>query len=207
MAASETYAPGTVRMLIESDLVTPATRAVLKARLAVPPVVEPRFFSRDMFGTIGAVCDRLIPQPERPRPVDLPGALDSRLADGASDGWRYATMPPDEEMHRMGMTGIDQAAAAIYDRTFIELPTLEQDVVLRGVQAGTASGSIWAEMDGARYFEELLSLVTEIYYAHPLASEEIGTVAMADAHGWQAIGLNERETHEPVAAARMLGAE
>lgn len=71
MAAHDTYAPGTVRMLIESDLVTPATRRALKTRLAVPPVMEPHFFGRDAFATVGAVCDRLIPQPERPRPIDL----------------------------------------------------------------------------------------------------------------------------------------
>lgn len=97
------------------------------------------------------------------------------------------------------MTGIEQSAAAMYDRAFTRLPAAEQDVVLRVVQAGTASGAVWAHMDAARYFEELLALVTDIYYSHPLASEEIGYVGMADAHGWQAIGLGEHEGHEPVA--------
>lgn len=206
MAARDTYPPGTVRMLIESDLVTPATRTALKTRLAVPPVMDPRYFGRDAFATAGAVCDRLIPQPERPRPIDLAGSLDTRLADGASDGWRYAIMPPDADMHTMGMTGVEQAAATMYDRAFTRLPDDEQDVVLRIVQAGTASGAVWAHMDAARYFEELLALVIDIYYSHPLASEEIGYVGMADAHGWQAIGLGEHEGHEPVAATPVRGA-
>lgn len=206
MAARDTYPPGTVRMLIESDLVTPPTRTVLKTRLAVPPVMDPRFFAPNSFATVGAVCDRLIPQPERPRPIDLAGALDTRLAEGASDGWRYAIMPPDRDMHLMGMTGIEQAAATLYDRAFTRLPDAEQDMVLRVVQAGTAPGAVWASMDAARYFEELLALVTDIYYSHPLASEEIGYGGMADAHGWQAIGLAEHEEHEPVAATEVRGA-
>lgn len=61
-------------------------------------------------------------------------------------------------------------------------------------------------MDAALYFEELLALVVDIYYAHPLASEEIGYTGMADAHGWQAIGLDERETHEPVSVTGQRGA-
>ena len=206
MAARDSYAPGSVRMLIESDLVTPATRQALRDRLATMPVVTPRFFLAGAFATADAVCDRLIPQPERPRPIDLAGALDTRLAEGTGDGWRYAIMPPDADMHLMGMTGIEQAAATMYDRAFTRLPDAEQDVVLRVVQAGTAPGATWADMDAARYFEELLSLVTDIYYAHPLASEEIGYVGMADAHGWQAIGLGEHEAHEPVAATRIRGA-
>jgi hypothetical protein len=61
-------------------------------------------------------------------------------------------------------------------------------------------------MDGALYFEELLALVVDVYYAHPLASEEIGYIGMADAHGWQAIGLDQRETHEPVSVTEHRGA-
>lgn len=206
MSAAPLYPQGSVRMLIESDLVTPPTRAVLRARLAVPLVMDAAFFDRDGFATAGAACDRLIPQPERPRPIDVAGILDTRLAGGGGDGWRYADMPPDADMHRMGMVGIEQAAATMYDRAFTRLSDEEQDVVLRVVQAGTAPGAVWAAMDAARYFEELLSLVTDIYYSHPLASEEIGYVGMADAHGWQALGLGEREEHEPVAATALAGA-
>jgi len=205
MAARDTYAPGTVRMLIESDLVTPSTRQALRDRLWTMPVLNPRFFPAGAFRTAGAVCDRLIPQPERPRPIDLAGALDTRLAEGAGDGWRYARMPPDADMHRLGMTGIEQSAVAMFNRNFEQLSDTRQDAVLRAVQAGTAAGPLWAAMDPACYFEELLALVTDIYYAHPLASEEIGYVGMADAHGWQAIGLGEHDGHEPVAAREFRG--
>jgi hypothetical protein len=61
-------------------------------------------------------------------------------------------------------------------------------------------------MPANRFFEELLVLATETYYAHPLAQEEIGYAGMADAAGWQAIGLDEREAHEPAPLDRATGA-
>lgn len=200
------YPPGSIRVLIESDLVTPPTRQALRERLRALTVVMPRFFNVQAFETLCAVCDRLIPQPERPRPIDLAGMLDTRLADlqpkgGGGDGWRYAVMPPDALMHTMGVDGIEQAAFAIFGRVFTRLSDPEQDAVLSTVQAGRVGGSIWAAMDAALYFEELLALITDIYFSHPLASEEIGYAGMADAHGWQAIGLDEHEAHEPVSGS------
>jgi hypothetical protein len=200
------YTPGSVGSLLESDLVTPPTLEALQDRLREPVVTDPRFFSLAGFATVSAVCDRLIPQPERSRPIDVAGALDTRLAEGGGDGWRYAAMPRDAEMHVAGIAGIEQASAALFGHGFTHLSEPEQDAVLRAVQRGAAAGSVWAAMDGALYFEELLALAVDIYYAHPLASEEIGCVSMADGHGWQAIGLGEREAHEPLDAAERKGA-
>lgn len=209
MTAPPIYPPGSIRMLIESDLVTPPTRDALRARLRTPAVAMPRFFNAATFETACAVCDRLIPQPERPRPIDLCGTLDTRLAalqpqGGDGDGWRFAAMPPDRLMHAMGMDGIEQTAAAMFGHGFVRLLDADQDAVLSAVQAGAAPGPIWRAMDARLYFQELLALVTDIYYSHPLASEEIGYAGMADAHGWQAIGLDEREAHEPVSATPMV---
>jgi len=200
------YPPGSVRMLIESNLVTPPTRRALGDRLGAPPVLAPAFFDEAGFATLEAVCDRLIPQPERPRPIDLPGVLDTRLAAREGNGWRFAVMPPDRDMHAAGLLGIEQAAVAIFGRAFTHLSDPEQDAVLGAVQRGRAAGSVWEAMDAALYFEELLAGLVDIYYAHPLASEEIGYAGMADAHGWQAIGLDEREAHEPSHAAVLAGA-
>ncbi len=200
MTVPPSYPPGSVRMLIESDLVTPATRDALQARLRTPEVMSPSFFDEHAFATLCAVCDRLIPQPERPRPIDLCGILDTRLADGEGDGWRFAHMPPDADMHRVGIVGVEQAAAGMFGRDFAKLADAAQDDVLRAIQRGAAGGSVWVAMDPVRYFEELLAEVVDIYYAHPLGSEEIGYAGMADAHGWQHIGLGEHEAHEPIAA-------
>jgi hypothetical protein len=194
------YPPGSVRVLLGSDLVTPATREALRMRLAVPVVLVPLFFSSAGFGTLCAVCDRLIPQPERPRPIDLCGTLDTRMASGEGDGWRYAHMPDDSQAQTAGLAGIEQTALAMFAAAFTVLGSSEQDEVLRAVQDGTAAGPIWLTLDAKRYFEELLAQVVDIYYSHPLGAEEIGYAGMADAHGWQHVGLGDREAHEPAVA-------
>lgn len=188
-----------MRALIESDLVTPATRDVLRVRSDAPRVTSPRFFTHAEFMTLEAVCDRLIPQATRA--VDIAGTLDTRMAEGTGDGWRYAVMPPDATMHRRGLIGIEQSAATLFGCGFGALAGFEQDVVLRGLQEGDAPGQAWKSMDAGRYFEEVLTQATDIYYAHPLTSEAIGYTGMADAHGWQAIGIDEREAHEPIAVS------
>ena len=184
--------PAGVLALIESDRVTPPTRRALLDRLD-EPAGPPHFFAPDAFATMAAACERLIPQPDRDRPIQLALRLDRRLADGEGDGWRYAKMPSDAEVFRQGALGLDQAATALFGQAFVALAGESQDAVLRAVQGGSASGAAWADMSAACYFEELLALVVDIYYAHPLAQAEIGYVGMADAHGWRAIGLDERE--------------
>lgn len=207
-----TYPEGTASRLLATDLVTPKTREVLGDRIAAhenPDVSGPRFFTNAEFSTLQAVCARLIPQPDRERPIDLAGALDQRLAAGVTNGWRYDTMPPDREAFRRAMRGLDETARAIssdqsndYGETdpetcFEMLDGDVQDMVLEAVQRGDAAGATWRTMPSARWFEELLTELAVLYYSHPIAQDEIGYAGYADAHGWQLIGLDELESFEP----------
>jgi hypothetical protein len=196
---SRSYPPGTVRDLLETDLVTPPTREVLRPRLGKNDSAEPHFFDTGAFTILQAVCARLIPQPERADPIDLARTIDERLAGGKSDGWRYATMPPDGEAHRHGLAGLDESAQAMFGGGFASLGKSRQDAVLQAVQHGEVKGGVWDTLPAQRFFEELLAEAVECYYSHPLAQEEIGYVGMADAHGWQAIGLDRLEPWEPQA--------
>jgi hypothetical protein len=205
---SKTYPRGTVRALVDTDFVTPATRAVLKSRLVpddAPPlaVSKPRFFDSVAFDTLHAACARLIPQTDRTRPVDLAGALDDRLAEGKCDGWRYSQMPPDGEAYRRGLLGLNESAHAMFDLPFYVLDAAQQDEVLLAVQRNEAPGRTWKTIPARRFFEELLAELTECFYSDPLTLEEIGYVGFADARGWNAIGLNELEAREPGAVEDM----
>ena len=188
------YPSGTVRSLLETSQVTPKTRDVLKARLAEEPVLKPSFFDTESFEILRSVGDRLIAQSHG---IDLAGALDRRLATGTGDGWRYNTMPPDSIAHQSGLAGVEESARILFGRGFVVLSESEQDRVLTAIQQGKAPGKTWETLPSVRYFEELLVELTETYYSHPLAQEEIGYVGMADAKGWQAIGLNQLEPWEP----------
>lgn len=200
---SKNYPPGTVRALLETDMVTPQTRAALLERLEKETVATPRFFDSEAFATLRAACARLLPQPERAQPVDLAGAIDERLAKGEGDGWRYDGMPPDGEAHRRGLLGLNESARLLFGKGFPELDGPRQDRVLSLVQRGEVEGGMWETTPAHRFFEELLAGVTESYYSHPLAQEEIGFVGMADAPGWQSVGLDQLEPLEP----RALGDE
>lgn len=192
------YPPGTVRALLQTDQVTDATRRVLTERLNTPPR-EPTFFSADEHALLLAICDRLIPQDDRPQTerIDVVGGIDHRLGQNKSNGWRYDEMPPDPDAYRLGLAGIDESAVALFGQSFRQLPGEQQDAVLKAVQTMDAPGTTWQTLPADRFFEELLAEVVEIYYSHPLAQEQIGYVGMADVPTWQRIGLNQLEAREP----------
>jgi gluconate 2-dehydrogenase gamma chain len=190
------YPDGTVRALLETDQVTDATRQALTDRLT-KQIQAPNFFSEDELALLKAVCDRLIPQPERTEPIDIAGGIDERLANGKSDGWRYDVLPADGDAYRAGLQGIDESAQALRQRPFLQLTGDQQDDVLRLVQLADAPGTTWDKIPAERFFEELLAEAISNYYSHPLAQEEIGYVGMADVPTWQHVQLNELEAREP----------
>ncbi|UOQ53887.1 gluconate 2-dehydrogenase subunit 3 family protein [Hymenobacter cellulosivorans] len=194
--ASSAYPAGTVRALLATDLVTEATRTALQARLDAPDY-EPQFFDAATYELLRMVAARLFPQPDRDSPIELAPAIDQRLLTGGSDGWRYDVLPPDREAYRLGLGGIRESARVIFGAPFEELTGLQQDAVLQAVQNETAPGPLWDTLSANRFFEELLAELTENYYAHPLAQEEIGYVGMADVPGWSKITLNQKEDREP----------
>lgn len=190
------YPVGTFAGLIDTPFVTAPTRAALKARLAMLPVMEPRFLSAAEFALLGALCDRLLDE-GGDRRIDVPGAIDALLAAGTSDGWRYDALPDDGTAMRRGLAGFDQTARALCGASFLDLSDADRDRVIGAVQAGDPPGEAWTTLPASRFFEDLLAAATEAFYAHPLAQEEIGYVGYADARGWQAIALGEREPREP----------
>ena len=190
------YPDGTFAGLIGTPFVTAPTRAALLARMAKPPVREPRFLTPSEFALLGAVCDRLLDQDEDRR-IDVPGAIDTRLAAGDTDGWRYDALPDDGAAMKRGLAGFDETAHAVAGAGFLDLSTQDRDRVIAAVQAGDPRGDEWRSLPARRFFEDLLAAATEAFYAHPLAQEEIGYVGYADARGWQAIELGQREPREP----------
>jgi gluconate 2-dehydrogenase gamma chain len=191
------YPSGTVRALLDTPHVSEATRAALQARLAAPAAYVPRLLAPETYALLEAVAARLFPQPDRAdAPIPLAPAVDQRLAEGRADGWRYDALPPDREAYRLGLGGIQEVAQGLFQADFTALDATQQDAVLRALATGRPPGAIWATLDAGRFFEELLAELTETYYAHPLAQEEIGYVGMADLPSWSKIGLNEREDRE-----------
>jgi Gluconate 2-dehydrogenase subunit 3 len=152
------------------------TRRVVRGRLEeIPPI---RFFNEHEARTLAAVAERIIPQPDRAESEKVPITpwVDEKLYRDERDGYRYEKLPPQRLAWRLGLKGIDESARALFsERTFVELDPLSQDVVLSHIERGEAPGETWEKLPPARFFKSVLSVaIVKIYYAHPLAWNEIG---------------------------------
>ena len=200
--------------VIASPATTAPTRRALLARLDAAPPAAPRFFGADAFETFQAACARLVPSTGLAEPVDVAWAIDARLADGGSDGWRYATLPPDGEAFQAGVAALDAAAAAAHAERFCDLSGAQQDALLADAQhaRGPFAAALPAGFDAANWFADWLAEASGLFYGHPLVQESIGYAGFADAGpgspggpadapagapGWTRIGLDEREDREP----------
>ncbi|GAB3642157.1 gluconate 2-dehydrogenase subunit 3 family protein [Spirosoma arcticum] len=189
------HSPNTARVLLATDHVTDATRQVLTERLNAPLRLS-TFFSMDESALLQAVCNRLIPQDNRPEPIDIAGGIDERLTQNKTNGWRYEVMPTDSDAYKQGLAGVEESAQILFEQSFRQLSDDQQDKVISLIQTGDAPGATWQTLPAVRFFEELLAEAVENYYSHPLAQEEIGYVGMADLPAWQRIGLDQLEDRE-----------
>jgi len=183
--------------LLASAHVSEVTRAALTQRLVdTGAAYEPQFLAPETYRLLEAVTARLFPQPERPVPIPLAPAIDQRLAEGRADGWRYDALPPDREAYRLGLGGIQEIAHSLFQSDFEKLGAAQQDAVIEALASTTPPGATWDTLNASRFFEEVLAEVTETYYAHPWAQDEIGYTGYADLPAWTKIGLNEKEPRE-----------
>lgn len=188
-----------VESLLDSTLTTEPTRAALEPRLQPTPSAPIQYFDPPQAEILQAVCCRFFPALQtnpKLENIDLVLDLDTRLAHGGGNGWRYDTMPPDGEAYQRGLQGLEDMAQALFGLNFVQLDRAKQDQILQTVQQGHAEGTVWQALDGARFVEELLAELTEYYYSYPQVLEIIGYTGFADGQGWQHIGLNEREDWE-----------
>ena len=200
------YPKGTSDKLISTTMVKPVTTSVLQKRLEIPALYQPAFFDPAEFKLLNIVCSLLIPQNYSDKQVLLAVMFDQKMVSGQGKGWRYDELPPDNELFKKGLKAIEETSSSMYNEKFIFLSYEKQHNVLSMIQSGKAEGEIWKNLSAALYFKELLASVTELYYSHPVAKDDIGEVAYADGLGWNKIGLNEHEKFEPLPISTGLNA-
>ncbi len=200
------YPKGTAEKLISANLVKPVTVSVLQKRIEIPASYQPAFFDQAEFRLLSVVCNLLIPQNNNTKQVPLAVMFDKKMVSGKGKGWRYNELPPDSELFKKGLKAVEETSALMYNEKFIFLSYEKQHNVLSIIQSGNAEGETWKNISAALYFKELLASVTELYYSHPVAKDEIGEVAYADGLGWNKIGLNEHEPFEPLPLSTGLNA-
>jgi hypothetical protein len=180
------------------------TREVVRQRLEqIPPI---RFFTDEEARTLAAVAERIVPQPDRSEAEKVPIVpwIDEKLDEDKRDGYRYEEMPPQKEAWRLGLKGINETTQALFkEKGFVDLDPLSQDVVLSHVARGDPPGASWKQLPAARFFKDVLCItIVKIYYAHPLAWNEIGYSGPSSPRGhvrkweggvdpWEAPGRDE----------------
>ena len=177
------------------------TRRVYTERLEQVP--ERRFLDPDQWDLLHAICDRLIPQPEREHPIPIAPWIDKTLADNATSGTRYAHIPPLRQAWCIGLAGIDREAEIRCGRGFRALSDKERDSVLEAIAAGEAGGEHWQDMPPKQFFLEImLKEAAAIYYAHPAALSEIGFGGPAAPRGYVRLGANRIDPWEAPESGR-----
>ncbi len=171
------------------------TRAVLSRRLKETP--KRRFFSEAQWATLQAVCDRAIPQPERAEPIPIAPWIDENLAEGGTNGTRYASLPPTPDCWRRGLEAIDSEAQQRFHRPFARLDPAEQDLVLRSMDEEKTQSPAWEGIPSRAFMRKvLLPEIVGIYYAHPAAWSEIGFGGPAAPRGYVRLPANRRDPWE-----------
>jgi hypothetical protein len=173
-----------------------ATRRAVRERLEQVP--RPIFLDEESWRALVAICDRLLPQPDRPvEPVPIAPFVDRKLERNEGDGYRFEGMPPLREAWRHGLRAIDLESEARYGPGFAELSEAQQDELLGLVQRGEVIAGAWKGLSPGRFFSDLLlKTVVGIYYAHPSAWNEIGYGGPASPRGYVRLGFDQRDPWE-----------
>jgi len=174
----------------------PVTAGVVMARIAMPPGI--RFFTPVEEAAATALCDRLLGQDEEPKVPVVP-QVDARLAELATDGWRYADMPEDGQAWRDSLRYLDEDSQEAFSCALAQAPVEDQRAVIQAVQDLGAKD--WHGLNAAHVWSLWTRYACTAFYAHPSAWNEIGFPGPAYPRGYKNPGVDAREPFE-VADAR-----
>ncbi len=171
------------------------TREVIAERIEkVPPR---RFLDEQEWHVLEAICERLVPQPDRSVPVPIVPFIDKKLHENEGEGYRYEDMPAMRDAWRRGIAAIEAECRERYGNGFRDLRDNLKDATLRAIQHGNVRSELWRELPPKRFFNSvLLKEAAVIYYAHPAAWNEIGFGGPASPRGYVRLGFDRRDPWE-----------
>ena len=175
------------------------TREVIAKRLSVP--TQPRYFDMAEWQTLGALCDRILPQPTSRPKVLLPAYVDAKIFEKHLDGYRYATLPAQGEAWKRGLAALDHDAQVGHGARFHDLAPDQQDALIKQMQDGALVSAAWSGMPCKDFFEHrVIADITHAYYAHPTAWNELGFGGPASPRGYVRMQLDRRDPWEAAEA-------
>ncbi|MGH3498108.1 MAG: gluconate 2-dehydrogenase subunit 3 family protein [Nocardioidaceae bacterium] len=177
-------------VLAQSGAWDSVTAAVVLGRLGTSlPVV---FFTETEEAIARPLLDLLLDQHDEPR-VPVLEMIDARLAEGSTDGWRYADLPEDGQAWRDTLTALDDDARDAYSHGFARLDFEDQRSVVQAVQNTTGQ---WHGMTASRVWSLWTRYACTAFYSHPWAWNEMGFSGPAYPRGYKNAGVDRWEPWE-----------
>jgi hypothetical protein len=172
-----------------------ATRTVMARRLGEVP--GRRFFSPAEWAVLVALCERVVPQPDRDSPVPIAPWIDAALAERRGTGTRQEDMPQEEVAWRQGLAALDAEALHREGRRFPDLAAAAQDALIRSVDRGEVESEGWQGLPPQTFLRKLaMKRIVQTYYAHPAAMSEIGYGGPASPRGYVRLKPNRADPWE-----------
>ncbi|WP_439393408.1 gluconate 2-dehydrogenase subunit 3 family protein [Bradyrhizobium sp. PMVTL-01] len=175
------------------------TREVIAARLKAAD--KPEFFTMDEFDILTAIAECIVPQAASRLPIPVAALLDSKLRTGATDGYRPAGLPREDDAWRRGIKALDAEARARHGCGFAAIAVSDRDDLLRSCEAGELRSPAWEGMPPQTFFKHrLLRDIVLAYYSHPAAWSEVGWGGPASPRGYVRLDFNDRDPWEAAEA-------
>jgi gluconate 2-dehydrogenase subunit 3-like protein len=167
------------------------TADVVAARIGPPPALE--FFTAVQVPCARALLNLLTGQ-DGEQAVPVLEMVDSRLAAGETDGWRYADMPEDGQAWRDTLSYLDADAGRRCGTVFADAPRADQVALVQAVQ--DLNSADWHGLPAARVWSLWTRYACTAFYAHPFAWTEIGFSGPAYPRGYKNAGVGKLEPFE-----------
>ena len=167
------------------------TADVVLARTVIPPVLK--FFTAAEEASAAALVDQITGQHDEAR-VPVLQMIDSRLAAGETDGWRYADMPEDGQAWRDTLSYLDADAFLRCGTSFAGASAVDQMALLQAVQ--DLGSDEWHGLPAAHVWSLWTRYACTAFYSHPAAWSAIGFPGPAYPRGYKNAGVGKLEPFE-----------
>jgi len=170
------------------------TADVVTARTGPPPAVK--FFTGPQESCARALLNLLTGQDGSDGEPAVPvlEMVDSRLAAGETDGWRYAEMPEDGQAWRDTLSYLDADAGLRCGTSFAGASVIDQTALVQAVQE--LKSADWHGLPAAHVWSLWTRYACTAFYAHPFAWAEIGFPGPAYPRGYKNAGVGKLEPFE-----------
>jgi hypothetical protein len=170
------------------------TAEVVLARTGPPAAVK--FFTEPEESCARALLNLLTGQDQRGGVPSVPvlEMVDSRLAAGETDGWRYADMPEDGQAWRDTLAFLDGDAYERCGAPLADAPEADQKALVQAVQ--DLKSADWHRLPAAHVWSLWTRYACTAFYAHPFAWTEIGFPGPAYPRGYKNTGVGKLEPFE-----------